>query len=290
MHEHDPKRRPFQPAPATPKVVKPGSPAVRRPAPTEADAPPFAAERLTALAHDLSGMIDGSMRWLAIAERTLPEEPGASAERLERARGQIELVRDTLARMALMVGAAMKSASVPLGSPLLGVGEGVSLAEAIDHAAEVLRPLAAEHGVEIALSIAPEAGVRPAGSLYSVVLNGVRNAVESIADLPAGAASAGGRIEVIARRVEEDRAAWLEVVVEDDGPGLARGLTGEGALDYGTSTRGAGRGMGLAISAALVRGVRGDLRLEGRGGAAPRSGARLVARVPDEDPGSITIG
>src|SRR5690606_30897989 len=110
MHEHDPSR-PNRPVPKTPQAAKAGAPKVRRPGPTEADAPPFAAERLTVLAHDLSGMIDGSMRWLAIAERTLPEEGnGTSGEKLERVRGQIELVRDTLSRMALMVGAAMKSA------------------------------------------------------------------------------------------------------------------------------------------------------------------------------------
>jgi hypothetical protein len=171
--------RPDPPPPGQRRTVRP--PARPALAPEDPSSGPLNADRLTVVAHELRNMLDGSMRWLGLAAAALPEgEVAGDADRLCAAREQILTVQGTLERMSSMVNAALRSRTVPIGSPLLGVSSVVTLGMAIDHALDVVRPLAHERGVQVRVTIDPEAGGVPAGPLYTVVLNGVINAVQSI--------------------------------------------------------------------------------------------------------------
>lgn len=272
------------PPPGQRRTVRP--PARPALAPEDPSSGPLNADRLTVVAHELRNMLDGSMRWLGLAAAALPEgEVAGDADRLCAAREQILTVQGTLERMSSMVNAALRSRTVPIGSPLLGVSSVVTLGMAIDHALDVVRPLAHERGVQVRVTIDPEAGGVPAGPLYTVVLNGVINAVQSIGRAAErDTLNPGGLVEVRAFR---DR-VHPDIVVDilDDGAGVDPSVRGERAFRHGVSTRADGHGIGLAISRQIVASLDGVISLadrEDREGS-HRPGAVLRVRFPIPDP------
>ncbi len=275
---------PEPPPPGQRRTVRP--PARPALAPEDPSSGPLNADRLTVVAHELRNMLDGSMRWLGLAAAALPEgEVAGDADRLCAAREQILTVQGTLERMSSMVNAALRSRTVPIGSPLLGVSSVVTLGMAIDHALDVVRPLAHERGVQVRLTIDPEAGGVPAGPLYTVVLNGVINAVQSIGRAAErDTLNPGGLVEVRAFRdpVHPD----IVVDILDDGAGVDPSVRGERAFRHGVSTRADGHGIGLAISRQIVVSLDGVISLadrEDREGS-HRPGAVLRVRFPIPDP------
>ncbi len=272
------------PPPGQRRTVRP--PARPALAPEDPSSGPLNADRLTVVAHELRNMLDGSMRWLGLAAAALPEgEVAGDADRLCVAREQILTVQGTLERMSSMVNAALRSRTVPIGSPLLGVSSVVTLGMAIDHALDVVRPLAHERGVQVRVTIDPEAGGVPAGPLYTVVLNGVINAVQSIGRAAErDTLNPGGLVEMRAFR---DR-VHPDIVVDilDDGAGVDPSVRGERAFRHGVSTRADGHGIGLAISRQIVASLDGVISLadrEDREGS-HRPGAVLRVRFPIPDP------
>lgn len=236
----------------------------------------MAADRTTALAHELRNLLDGSLRWVALAERGLPRAESASlTEDLERTRRQLDTVREALERMAAIVRAAMSSANLPLGSTLLS-GYRATLGEAVDHAVDVVRPAAAEIGITVSVRIDRDAGVLAAGAMYSLILNALRNAVESIGRATDGQPGAGW-VEVRLTLETANGARGVVLEVEDDGVGPpAEGLSAE----VGAATFAGGRGIGLALGRQLVREIGGALTLSRGRGPGARPGAVLRATWP----------
>lgn len=284
-HPNDPTPNP---APGRKQVVRP--PGVR--SPREASASVEGAEQLTSLAHDLSNMLDGSMRWLGLAAAALPKtEQQSSYAELNKAREQINTVQGTLERMSMMVNAALRSRSIPIGSPILGVSEAVSIAMAIDHAVDVVRPHASQCGVRIDVRIDPDAGRSPAGPMYTVILNGLFNAVQSIGRaVKADSLDPGGLIEIVAK-IDRKRD---EVVIEikDDGVGIDAKMRNNKAFAHGASTREDGHGMGLAISHQIVEQLEGIITLCSRDDRTDtlRPGAVLRISIPIQNEHEDLIG
>jgi len=263
-----PRRQTVRP----PGVLSPGDPS----------SGPLTADRLTVVAHELRNMLDGSMRWLGIAAAALPEnEVEQEAEKLLAAREQIMMVHGTLERMSSMVNAALRSRSVPIGSSLLGVSDAVSLGMAIDHALDVVRPFASERGVQIKLTLEPDAGTAPAGPMYTVVLNGLMNAVQSIGKAAEKDTLNPGGVIDIAATIDPARE---EIVIEisDDGLGIAPAARGENAFRHGVTTREEGYGIGLALARQIVESLEGVITLADRSDrtGTGRLGAVLRVRIP----------
>lgn len=116
-------------------------------------------------------------------------------------------------------------------------------------------------GIEIAPST-DRAIVRGVGfRLEQVAVNLIRNAVQA-------AAEGGGRVRVTIRT-----GAATALVVEDDGPGLGGADIGALLEPFATTrASGEGMGLGLAISAEIVREHGGALSAEDR----PEGGARFI--------------
>lgn len=245
---------------------------------------------VAALVHDLSNLLDGSLRWIAVASRTLEsaragDHPHApTPEPLAQLAEQLQTVRSSLERMTDLVHASLQGTSLPLGSPLLAKCSPISLVEACEHAARVIAPRAEEAGVAIVLDVHSSLRDRPAGSLYTVILNGLQNALESVLSLPTkgshdpGARSAG-RIE-LRGRVDHSDAVVIDII--DDGAGLSPEIPAGQVFDAGFSTKHNGLGIGLSMARSLVAAAGGTVELKPRADRADqrRPGAILTIRVP----------
>jgi len=233
---------------------------------------PEGTDRIATLVHELSNLLDGSMRCLQVAWESLPEESvGVTSAQLEVARRQVETARGALDRMVETLHAAMEGRTS--GGRLGSLGHTTTLAEALFHALDVVRLAASEQGVKLEIRVDAEAGTLPAGSVYPAVLNGLYNAVESIASR-----GGGGTVELLATREGES----IVIEIADDGAGLGEGMGGGGAFAYRASTKGGGSGIGLTICRCSLGEVGGTAELVDRWAEAERGkrGAVLRMRYP----------
>jgi signal transduction histidine kinase len=277
------------------KIVSPPMRSKKTLPPSDPSAGPDSADHLTTLAHDLSNLIDGSMRWLSLAATTMDPESQDPNEQLDTARQQINTVQETLHRMSTMVNVAMRSHTVPIGSPLLGVSTAITTAMAIDHAVDVVSPLASQAGVRLEVSIAPGAGNLPAGPIYTVILNALFNAIQSIQRATkVDSLDPGGLVQINASL--DAKHDELVIAITDDGVGLTPGTNPEQPFKHGQSSNKDNAGIGLSISHQIIEQLEGIITLTNRldHKNANRPGATLTARVPiphfDDNPGDQTIG
>lgn len=251
--------------------------------PDPADAP-FAVDRLTALAHDLGNLLDGTMRCLSLAQQTLRRDSGVPDE-VSGALQKLEIAYGALERMADLVHAAMRGSGSVVGSPTLMPTRPITLQEAIEHAADVLRPDAESRGIAIGVSVSAEAAGIAAGPLYSVILNGIRNAVEAIGRAePDEHGNRRGRVEIVAclrpHRPGDDPGIHTALIeIRDDG----RGFPGSGdpacAFDLGFSTKPRSLGLGLALAREVVREAGGTIELVRRTDVATPGRQGMILRI-----------
>lgn len=243
--------------------------------PDAADAA-FAVERLSSLSHDLVNLLDGSMRCLGIALRSLDDDGvAARTEQIDTARRQIGTVYGALERMCDLVHTAMSGASLGVGvSPRT---RPVSLSSAILHAAEVLTPAAEEQGITIATDAGGLEEV-PAGPVYPIILNGLTNAIESIVRT-----GDRGRIEISARIEPAGPGAdrpTVRIEIRDNGAGIPDFPVD--LFQHGVSTKAGGAGLGLAVARDIARDLGGSIDLIPRrsSGRTNKPGAVLRLSYP----------
>jgi PAS domain S-box-containing protein len=148
---------------------------------------------------------------------------------------------------------------------------GVSLAEAVDEAFALLRPLADEHSVELLVAVPP--GTRALADqrrLRQVLLNLGANAVRY--NRP------GGAVRVTAE--SEPGAEHVRLVVADTGPGIPEAQLARLFVPFdrlGAEQRGIpGTGLGLPLSRALVEAMGGTLAASSPAGG----GAAFALSLP----------
>ncbi len=228
--------------------------------------------RVDDLAHELNGLLDGSLRFVQLARRTLAEDPAASE-----AVRQLERAGAGLTRMGSLISRAMRP-GVPPHRTLLADDE--PLIDAVTLAVDMARPVAFAKNIEIHLDLSPELVLTPAGPAYTVLSNALRNAVE--------ATEGDGRIDVRAAIETTGGARYIVLTVEDDGPGPISGNE-EKVFDYGYTTKPGGLGVGLAMLKEIADEVHGDISLTRNPPTTAdrqpgRPGARFVFRWPAPPP------
>ncbi len=256
----------------TPDPRRPGEARPPRAPDSTPESTPFAAERLTAIAHELNNLVDGSRRCLLLAMRAIDEAEDAAP--LDRARERIETASSALERICDIVHNAMTNSRGTLASLAANRATFVSLEDAARHAVQVVQPIADEAGVTIRSNVDPIASELPVGPLYTVMLNALRNAVEAVV----WARRPGTVALTLALESERDSAVTVRITVIDDGLGLPKGLPIDQLFRYGVSTKMRGGGMGLAMSRDIVHELGGQIELRERTDGA--SGAQLTVRYP----------
>jgi signal transduction histidine kinase len=245
-------------------------------------------ERIHELLRELNTLLDGSIE---AARRG--GTPGAMASAALSAAGagtlgqQLHAAAQRLEQMADLVHAAMQSATKPIGSPSLHRSRPVTLGEAVQHAADVLAPLAARHQAAVRVYLAPAHGAMPAGALYTVILNALQNAVESIARRGGpGSVEVTLRPEPAAATYGRDARDWFCLEITDDGAGPPADPAR--CFDLGFSTKPGGSGVGLAVARNVVRGMGGSIEIVPAPGG---RGATLRVRFPSlTSPTNLALG
>jgi signal transduction histidine kinase len=126
---------------------------------------------------------------------------------------------------------------------------------------------------DVALALEIEDGLLPlhadADQLERVVVNVVQNAYEALED--------GGNVRVAVRRAQGSGSydTWLEIAVEDDGPGMDDTTLERAFIPFYT-TKEQGTGLGLALCERLIRAQGGTIQLRSR----PDEGTIVLIRLP----------
>ena len=125
-------------------------------------------------------------------------------------------------------------------------------------------------GVELELDLEPGlAELRAdADQLERVVVNVVQNAYEALEER--------GRVKVAVRRSPAGD-GWLEIQVDDDGPGMSDTTLERAFIPFYT-TKQQGTGLGLALCERLIRAQGGTIQLRSR----PGEGTSVLIRLPPE--------
>jgi signal transduction histidine kinase len=205
---------------------------------------------------------------LALSGRIMAEVAHEVGTPLHSVMGHLELLREDLGREGVTDGVERRLTII--GSQLRRVTEIISqlldltrrapgrpapvdLNRLVRETSELVRPVASAAG--LSLNVAAEAGLPPVvghgDQLQQVVLNLLTNAMD--------ATPPGGRIDVLTRAVD----GGLELAVRDTGCGIGEAER-KRIFDpfFSTKEPGRGTGLGLFISAEIVRDHRGRIELE----------------------------
>jgi len=238
-------------------------------------------DRLSSILREISGLLDGSLRCVGLAERKLTAEALYEIAGASEVQRQLQNAAEGLERVAELVHSAMQGPGHSLGSTMLAKSRPVTLGEAVHHAVDVLTPQATERGARLFVHIPPPVAALPAGTLYTVVLNGVQNAVEAV-----GRRGMGGTVEISIRPdgppngvgYGRDGRTWYLLEVTDDGVGPP--AEASRAFDLGFTTKRQGAGVGLAVARSVIQGLGGTIELTSRQSGAGGRGAVLKVRFP----------
>jgi|GEM_PF-2297680 len=230
------------------------------------------------LAHELANLLDGSLRNVALVMSHLREfhEQGPYQDTTPALIARLNAANEAMRQMASLIGRMMDGSSA-------GMGLGFVLRDAMTQASRLYAPQAAQVGVELENHIDPQAASLPAGTLFPVIINLIRNSLQAMTDSPAGQAGQNRKARSIRldARVEDQQ---LVLTVEDDGPGFAPELFDEtGTFKFGVTTRQTGHGMGLSLVRDIIHTMGGSLQIANASQPTTSNhptGGRVTIRMP----------
>jgi signal transduction histidine kinase len=252
-------------------------------------------DHLTSLLAQIGSLAEGSLKCVDQAKRSLAADALFDATHGAEIERELSGAAESLERMAELVHAAMQNSAQSIGSPQLSRARPVTLGEALQHAVEVLGKRARERMTEVAVTLAPGVGALPAGAMYTVILNGLQNALESISRR-----GGNGKVEVAVRHdaapsgrgYGRDTRDWYVLEITDDGAGPPEGPDLSRVFNLGYTTKPRGAGVGLAVARSVVNGMGGTIELLPRKDEAGATrGAVLRARFPAPiNSSNLTLG
>lgn len=240
--------------------------------------PPDPADQL---AHELANLLDGSLRHLGIAIDILQETdpPDLDPPDLDPTAGdpadpdallaRLQTTDRAMRQMVSLIHAWMKRAPQPREM----FDQSQTLRQTLEQVIHLHRPSASRHGIELCLSLGDGAADLPAGPIFPILANALRNSIEAIADADPKATPDPHRID-IAAALDADQ---LRLTVSDNGPGLDPSMyDAQGRLLLGRSTKTDGHGLGLPLSQQIAASLHGTFELTPR----QPHGAKMTLRCP----------
>ena len=213
------------------------------------------------LAHELNSLLDGSIRCVAQALKSIDAAgemgvltPDAVAVKLRNAQEAMRQMAELLDRTR-----AGDAAVATL------FDQRIPLAQGVPRLIAVHRELAEASAVRVKATIAAAVRQLPIGPLGPVIANGLRNAIEACA----APGVSPRRVEMV---ITSESGQELVIAIRDTGDGVPSDLR------RGETTKPHGRGLGLALSQQIVGDLGGTLHLSN----APQGGAVFEARIPLE--------
>jgi signal transduction histidine kinase len=220
-----------------------------------------AGEMVSALAHELSQPLAAAVTYLAESRRLLTQRAPAAelAESLDNAARQAKRASEVVARLRGFLYRGETTLARTTAQALVA------------DALALVRPDVALNRTEISSTLDPVPApvLIDAVQMQQVIINAVRNAIESMSE----ARSPQRRIDVTQRSI----GGAVEIAIADSGPGLSPEIA-DRVFDPFVTTKAGGMGLGLAISRSIVEAHGGSLRF-----ARGNPGAVLVISIPRAD-------
>ncbi|HEU4412408.1 MAG TPA: ATP-binding protein [Polyangiaceae bacterium] len=229
-------------------------------------------------------LVDAIERLLGAYERRAEALPGGARAELAGLRRELdvdEALADLRAIGELVARASARGARIVDGlrrfsRPASEEGP-ARLDEGLDETLALLGPALREAGVEVERDYGPlPPVVCRGGEINQVLMNLLANALAAVSGRPTR------RVRVQTRCDGE----WVEVCVDDSGPGVEPALRSR-VFDpfFTTKPAGQGTGLGLSISLQIVKRHGGDLRVED----GPLGGARFAMTLPRVPPARPSV-
>ncbi|MEO7494849.1 MAG: HDOD domain-containing protein [Massilia sp.] len=224
---------------------------------------------------------------LSIIKNYLSVLDGKLAKR-EPVVGEMSILNEEIDRVGQLINGLADLQ--PSGVAGAGAAAGTNVARVVDDVLRLFRATSfVPASVEIVVSMQEQAGEidGDADVLKQILVNLVKNAIEALGH--------GGRIEISNRgHVNRERKLYLELVVADNGPGLAPEVLANLFSAVRSAKEGAHHGIGLSIVHGLVRKLDGLISCRsGKGGTTfeillpVRGAAGAVAGAPNRAMDSV---
>ncbi len=224
-------------------------------------------------AHELANLLDAGLRNVGLVLASLRNDEGLTGQNAsgDNAAHRLESANQVLRQMAQLLERWIRDSRV--GHDLFITQR--TLGETVQYAVDTLAAAAEDAKVAIQVDIAADAAKLPAGAIYPVIANALRNSIEALQGNESRA-SRGASIQI--HGALKNRQIVLRLI--DNGPGLAPAvLENDGSFRFGVSTKPAGHGLGLAMSAEIVRKLGGRLEIEN----VPGGGVALTVIYRNDD-------
>ncbi len=214
----------------------------------------LAAQLTSGLAHDFANLLTIILG----LQGRLVRLPGLPAEALEQARATVAAARR---------GGTLLDRIARIAAPREPRPVATDLARFLADLATLAAPLQPP-ATRLAIEAAPFPGplMLDAGALQDMLVNLILNARDALGP-------GGGTIRLAARPIRD---TWLELVVEDDGPGFTAEALRHAFDPFFTTKGAAGSGLGLSMVYDATRSAGGTARVANR----PEGGARVTLRLP----------
>ncbi|MDD5011691.1 MAG: ATP-binding protein [Phycisphaerae bacterium] len=218
-------------------------------------------ERLAAMgklaskvAHELNNPIDGIMRYINLAKRTISEA------NLPKPVEYLEHASDGLKRMVQIITELLEFSRNRYSSL-----EDTPIDKLIDDAIKFIEPAAKATSVEIERRYPSGLPTVKGGNLFQVFCNLLKNAVEAMSN--------GGKV-VISWDISEDNIAVIKF--RDTGPGFEPENSEEIFEPFFTTKTGKGTGLGLAICRDIIEKYSGKITAQN----SPQGGSVFTVHLP----------
>jgi len=207
--------------------------------------------------HEVNNPLNIVKNYLRILAAKLPQE--------DPAHGDLQIITNEIERVgSLLRGLLGGQTSVPKAPTA------VDLNRLVLEVLSLLKPTILTAGrVQVETLLAPDLPglISDAGQIKQILHNLIKNAAEAMSE--------GGKLHIASSRLQRGADTWIELRVEDNGPGIPDAIRAKLFQPVTTTKDGDHAGLGLSIVHGLMRGLGGSIECETR-----PAGAAFIMRFP----------